>query len=119
MTGTTSAAEGYKVYDFGSVNGTKTTINGGEYGAMYIWSQAHVTINNAVVDRIDCSTITTRNLGMLTIGEGTHVGTIDLTVAGYTKYKPALTILEGASVDEIIYKGISYTQDEWINNNPL
>jgi len=119
MTGTTSQAEGYGVYDFGSVNGSKTTINGGQYGSMYIWSQAHVNINDAKVSKIVCSTITTRNLGMLTISDGTHVGTIELTCAGYKQYKPALTIEEGATVDKIIYKGVTYTQDEWLNNNPL
>ena len=94
-------------------------INGGEYGSVYVWSQAHVNISNADIDRIVCSTITIRNLGMLTIESGTHVGTIDLTVGGWTQYKPALTIEEGAVVDNIIYKGITYTQDEWINNNPI
>lgn len=119
MMGTTSEAEGYEVYDIGFVNRSTGTVNGGKYGSMYIWSQAHVTINDAEVDRIVCSTITTRNLGMLTIGEGTHVGTIDLTTGGYTQYKPALTIEEGAIVDEIIYRGVSYTQEEWLTNNPV
>ena len=119
MMGTTSSAEGYGVYDVGFVNRSVGTVNGGRYGAMYIWSQAHVTITDAEVDNIVCSTITTRNLGMLTIGSGTHVGTIELTTAGYKQYKPALTIEDGATVDEIIYKGISYTQEEWLTNNPV
>lgn len=119
MKGTTSDAEGYEVYDLGTVNGSNVTINGGEYGSVYVWSQAHVNISNADIDRIVCSTITIRNLGMLTIESGTHVGTIDLTVGGWTQYKPALTIEEGAVVDNIIYKGITYTQDEWMNNNPI
>lgn len=119
MVGTTSSVDGYGVYDFGTVNGSKTTINGGKYGSMYIWSQAHVNINNAEVDKIVCSTITTRNLGMLTVSKGTHVGTIELTCAGYKQYKPALTIKNGATVDKIIYKGVTYTQEEWLNNNPL
>lgn len=113
MMGTTSEAEGYEVYDVGFVNRSVGTVNGGKYGSMYIWCQAHVTVTGAEVDRIDCATITTRNLGMLTIGEGTHVGVINLTTGGYKQYKPALTIEEGAVVDEIIYRGVSYTQEEW------
>lgn len=116
MKGTTSTAEGFEVYDLGSVNRSVTDINGGEYGSIYVWSQAHVTINDAEVDKIVSAAITTRNLGMLTIGNGTHVGTIDLTVGGWTQYKPALTIEEGAVVDNIIYNGVTYTQDEWMNN---
>ena len=119
MMGTTSSAEGYQVYDLGFVNRSTGTINGGRYGAIYIWSQAHVTITDAEVDRIVCSAITTRNLGMLTIAEGTHVGTLELTTAGYQQYKPALTIEEGAVVDEIIYRGVRYTQEEWLASNPL
>lgn len=117
MQGTTSVAEGFNVYDIGFVNKSVSTINGGTYGSIYVWSQAHLTINNATVDTIDCATITTRNLGMLTIGAGTHVGTINLTTAGYSQYKPALTIQEGAIVDEIIYNGTTYTQYEW--NSPF
>ena len=119
MMGTTSTAEGYEVYDLGIVNRATGTINGGKYGSIYIWSQAHVRITDAEVDRIVSSAITTRNLGMLTIASGTHVGTIDLTVGGFMRYKPALTIEEGAVVDEIIYKGVSYTQEEWLTDNPL
>jgi len=121
MVGTTSSAEGYLVHDIGFTNGSHTTVNGGQYGAMYVWSQAHVNIYNAEIDTITSAAITTRNLGMLTIGAGTHVGTIDLTVGGYTKYTPAITIEKGAVVDEIIYKGVSYTQQEWIKEwcNPF
>lgn len=119
MMGTTSSAEDYEVYDLGFVNRSVGTVNGGKYGAMYIWSQAHVTITGAEVDRIVCSTITLRNLGMLTISEGTHVGTLVLNASNNSRYKPGITIEEGATVDEIIYRGVSYTQEEWLTNNPL
>ena len=115
MVGTTSSAEGYQVHDIGFTNCSKSTINGGQYGSIYVWSQAHVAIYDAEIDTITSAAITTRNLGMLTIGKGTHVGTIDLTVGGYSQYSPALTIEKGAVVDEIIYKGVSYTQREWDN----
>lgn len=118
MMGTKSEAEGYEVYDVGFVNRSNCAVNGGKYGAMYIWSQAHVTITGAEVDRILCSTITVRNLGMLTIAEGTHVGTLELNASNNKSYKPGITIEEGAIVDEIIYRGVSYTQDEWLAANP-
>lgn len=113
MTGTTNAVEGYQPYDIGFVNGTTTTINGGTYGKAYLWAQAHVTIKDAEVDTIDSGAITTRNLGMLTIGSGTHVGTLNLVPPG--TYLPAITIQEGAVVDKITYKGVTYTQEEWLN----
>lgn len=111
MTGAVSGVEGFTVYDAGFVNGTKTTINGGEYGSIYLWSQAHVTINNAKVGTIDSSAITTKNLGKLTIGAGTIVDVINLVPAG--TYKPALVIEDGAKVGIINYKGNSYTQEQW------
>ena len=117
MTGTTTINEGYKAHDIGFVNKSNSVINGGEYGSIYVWSQAHLTINNASVDNIDCATITTRNLGMLTIGKGSHVKTINLTTGGWEQYEPALTIEEGAIVDKIIYRGKTYSQKEW--NNPF
>lgn len=118
MMGTSSEAKGYEVYDVGFVNRSVGTVNGGKYGSMYIWSQAHVTISNAEVDRIVCSTITVRNLGMLTIASGTHVGTLELNASNSRSYKPGITIEEGAIVDEIIYRGVSYTQEEWLAANP-
>ena len=113
MQGTSTTAEGFNCYDIGFVNKSVSTINGGSYGAVYVWSQAHLNIYDAEIDKIDCSTITTRNLGMLTIGSGTHVGTINLTTGGSTKYSPALTIEEGAVVDQIVFRGKTYTQKQW------
>ena len=111
MTGTTTVSAEHTAYDAGFVNGTTTTINGGEYGSMYIWNQAHVTINGAKVGTIDSAAITTRNLGMLTIGAGTTVDTINLVPGSYT---PALTIEDGATVGTITYNGETYTQAEWL-----
>ena len=115
MVGTTTTADGYIVHDAGFTNGSKVTINGGQYGSLYVWSQSHVTIYDAEIENITSAAITTRNLGLLTIGAGTHVGTIDLTVGGYKQYKPALVIEEGATVDRILYKGVTYTQEQWEN----
>lgn len=112
MTGTTTEKTGYKPYDIGLLNGTKTTIDGGKYGTMYIANQAHVTIRNAQVDSIDCTAISVNNLGKLTIGAGAKIGVINLVPAG--TYNTSLVIEEGAEVGEIIYKGVSYTMEEWM-----
>ena len=110
MTGTATIKDGFKPYDAAFVNGTKTTIDGGEYGTIYLAHQAHVTITNAEVGVIDSCAITTRNLGKLTIGAGAKIGTINLTPGSYT---PALVIEDGAEVGAIVYNGVTYTVAEW------
>lgn len=114
MTGATTDAEGYKPYDASFVNGTKTNIVGGTYGKLYIAHQGKVTITGAEVDSIDSYAIKNKanTLGKLVIGEGAHVGTI--SIYDFGSYKPALTIEEGATVDKIIYNGVTYTQAEWL-----
>lgn len=112
MTGTTTEKDGYKPYDAGFVNGTITTIQGGKYGSIYVAQQGKVRITGAEIETIDSCAITTRNLGNLTIGAGTVVGTIICNPGG--SFKPALYIEEGAVVDKIIYQGVTYTQAEWM-----
>ena len=112
MTGTTNLKDGYKPYDAGFVNGTTTTIYGGQYGKVYLAEQAHVTIDDgAVIDVIDSCAITTRNLGKLTICAGAKVGEINLTPG---KYTPALVIEDGADIGKITYQGVEYTLAEWL-----
>jgi hypothetical protein len=69
------------------------------------------------IDIIDCDAITYNNLGKLTIKAGAKVGTINLTPKG--SYKPALVIEDGAEIGEIIYKGVSYTVEEWKKIDPF
>ena len=52
MTGTTAMIDGAMAVDAGFVNGTTTTVNGGEYGIVYCWSNAKVTIEGAKIDTI-------------------------------------------------------------------
>ena len=111
MTGVTTQKTGYTPYDAGFVNGTKTFIEGGRYGSVYLSHQAHVTITGAVIDSIDSCAITTNNLGKLTLRAGTVVGTIRLTPGGYT---PSIVIEEGAVVGSIIYNNVTYTLEEWL-----
>jgi len=113
MTGTTAFAENSDITtDIGCVNKTNTVVNRGKYGSMYLQAQAHVKLYDTEIGEIYSAAITTSNLGMLTIGAGTHVGTLHLIPPG--KYPYALTIEEGATVDAIVYKGVTYTQEEWL-----
>ena len=98
MTGTITNREGFTAYDAGFVNGTKTCIKGGEYGSIYVWHQAHVTINNAQIDHIRSAAITTSNLGKLTVGAGADIGTICLAP---DTYAPSLVVKNAAVVDII------------------
>jgi len=117
MKGTVALKDGYTAYDASFVNGTKTTIDGGEYGKIYLANQAHVAINDAEIDTIDTYAISAKKLGKLTIGSGTTVGTINVSTPG--SYKPALVIEDGATVGTITYKGVSYTAAEWNAAFPL
>ena len=112
MKGTTSVYDGYTPYDVGLPNATKTTINGGEYGAITLWAQAKAWIYGAEIGQIDSAAITTSGLGKLVIGKDTHVGTINLVPGSFP---PALQIEDGATVDRIVYNGVEYTQDAWLN----
>ena len=111
MKGAKNTSNSHTAYDLGIGNLSVSTINGGEYGSIYLWSHANVTINGAKVDRID-SAANTKGSGMLAIGSGTTVGVINLTDPDYV---PALTIEEGATVGKIVYKGVEYTVEEWNN----
>ncbi|MBE6974050.1 MAG: hypothetical protein E7436_00945 [Ruminococcaceae bacterium] len=101
MTGTTATAfsEGHTIYDAAFVNGTKTTIEGGEYGKIYLANQAHVTIEGAEVGEIDTYAINYKNLGSLTIGNDATVGTITVHPVG--NYSLSVTIKAGAEVGTI------------------
>ncbi len=115
ITGTKSLVEGYTPFDVSFPNATSTVINRGEYGSLHLSNQAKVTINDAEVGEITSGAITASNLGMLKIGPGTHVGTITLVPGSYD---PAIVIEEGATVDQIIYNGTTYTQAEWMELHP-
>ena len=54
--------------------------------------------------------ITTNNLGKLTISAGTTVDTIKLVPGSY---KPSLVIEDGATVGKIIYNGNTYNVEQW------
>ncbi len=112
MTGVTTEKDGYKPYDAAFINTTKTVIQGGEYGSIYVANQAHVRITDAKVDTIDSCALTYAGKGNLTIGAGAVVGTI--TCNPGSKYSPALYIEEGAMVERIIYNGVTYTQEQWL-----
>lgn len=109
MTGTTAIKPNATAYDAGFPNDTTTTINGGEYGKIYLWRRATVTIKDAEIDQIDSCAA---GDAMLTIDAGTHVKTINVMPL-LTTDTPQLTIKEGATVDEIIYNDVTFTSESW------
>lgn len=115
MKGTTSADTAANVYDAGFPNNSNTTINGGEYGALYAWAASHVAIYGATVGSIDMRTLNGK--GSMVIGAGTTVDTITIIKVG--SYKPSLVIMPGANVGTIHYNSRAYTMEEWVTENPL
>lgn len=113
MKGTTAGNSAATAYDAAFSNSTKTTIDGGEYGKIYVYEHAHVTIKDAKVDVIDSYAMVHKGWGKLVIGEGAEVGTINLNRC--SGYDCTLTIEEGAKVGTIIYDDETYTQDTWVN----
>ena len=133
MVGTTTNHVGYTPYDAGFVNGTTTLIEGGRYGTIYMSHQAHVTLNDVEVDKVDTFAIISgsKALGSLTVSTGAKVGTINVLSGGYKPsfkvkagaevgtivyngaYESLIVIEEGAIVGEIISNGVSYTLEEW------
>lgn len=125
------------VYDLAIVNGADVKINGGKIGSMYLWNQAKVALYDVQVDSIDTAAISTRNYGSLIIGKGTTVDEIKvvqthnslppiLTVESGAivetldlsdvKLKNSIKIEEGATVNNIVANGVTYTSiDEWKN----
>jgi hypothetical protein len=112
MTGATANDPSAMAVDAGFVNGTTTVVKGGEYGTIYCWSHAVVTIDDAEVDTLYVAPIK----GTVTIEAGTHVGTINVaygTSAPSAARLAKLVIEDGATVDEIVFEGNTYSVTEW------
>lgn len=112
MTGTTALDTTANAYDIGLPNSTHTTINGGEYGKLYSWAQAHVAIYGAKIGTIDSCALAYNNMGSMVIGAGTTVDTINVFKTG--SYACRLIIDPGANVGTINYNGNSYTMAQWL-----
>lgn len=138
MKGTTTVSDTYfdgtkhdfTPVDVGIPNECDAVFNGGEYGTMFFWEHAVVTLNNVKADRIISLTCNSTNHSQLTIAAGTKIGVLDCVQP--PKYGSRLTIEEGASVDElnlvsssfksmsiapgtvkkITYNGVEYTLEE-------
>lgn len=114
MTGTTNMVAGALPIDAAFVNSTTTTVNGGEYGVVYCYEHANVTIDGAEIDTIYVSPIK----GNVTIKAGT---VIDKLVVDYgtsagnvTKARLEKLVIEnGTTINEIVYAGNTYTIDTW------
>ena len=121
MIGTTSLHEGYKAYDAGFVNGTTTTLKGGKYGSVYCSHQSKVIIEaDTDIDILDCYTFknSSKEWGKLTVKAGAKIGTLTLHPYG-SSYVTSVVIEDGAEIGEIIYKGVSYTVEEWKKIDPF
>lgn len=138
MKGTTTVSDTYfdgtkhdfTPVDVGIPNECDAVFNGGEYGTMFFWEHAVVTLNNVKADRIISLTCNSTNHSQLTVAAGTKIGVLDCVQP--PKYGSRLTIEEGASVDElnlvsssfksmsiapgtvkkITYNGVEYTLEE-------
>lgn len=114
MTGTTAVQDGAMPVDLGCVNDTTTVINNGEYGTIYCWSHAVVTIEGAEIDTLQVSPIK----GTVTVKAGTTVDTINVAYGtsdnNVTKARlEKLVIEDGATVGAIVFRGTTYTVAEW------
>lgn len=116
MTGAKSLDDAIIPVDAGFVNDTTTIVNGGEYGTIYCWSKAIVTIDRAKVDTIYVAP--NANKGIVTIKAGTTIDTIqvDYGTNDNTVNKARLEridIEDGATVGKIVFREKSYTVSEW------
>ena len=98
----------WPVYDLVAVNYSKTTINGGKIGSLYIWNQAEVVIENGaeVESLVVRGDMNTKKYGV-TIKAGTTVDIIDLS-AITNNQKVNITIEAGAKVGKIVANGVEY-----------
>ena len=115
MTGTTNMVDGAMPVDASFVNSTTTVVNGGEYGVVYCFEHAYVTLDGAKIDTLRVSPIK----GNVTVKAGTEVEKLIVdygTSAGNVTQARLqnLVIEDGATVNEIVYAGNTYTVDAWI-----
>lgn len=114
MTGTTNMVDGAMPVDAVFVNSTTTTVNRGEYGVAYCYEHTNVTFDEAKIGTLYVSPIK----GTVTIKAGTVIdklvvdyGTSDGNVTKARLEK--LVIEDGAVVDAIVFRGVTYSVAEW------
>ena len=144
MTGTEALLDGYTAYDASFVNGTDTTIDGGEYGSIYMANQAAVTIKDAKVSLIhgNGTGIVSRNTGAklelqagakvdkievsaynntytlndsIIVRAGAEVDTLVLNMRNCTK-KTILNVEDGAKINHSIIDGVEVDYNTWKNS---
>ena len=101
-------------YDCAIVNSVNATIDGGEYGKLYLYEHAKTTIKGDV----KINTLTTATIaiggGYLKIEGGTIEKIVVVPVSG-DKYAPKIEIGAGATVKEIDFNGTKTTG--FVNNS--
>lgn len=119
MTGTTAVQDDTIPVDLGcgqawsgytddDDNKISTTINGGEYGTVYCWSHAIVTVNGAKVDTLYASPIN----GTVTVKAGTEIDTLNIaygTSAASAARLAKLVIEDGATIGKIVFSDKDHT----------
>ncbi len=114
ITGTvTKAGDEYTPYDICFVNQSTGIARNCEFGSIYVFTQANVTLDNVKADKITTAAATHVSRAALVIKSGCEIGSIEITC--YSHRTPALTIEEGASVGSITFNGVTYTQAQWAN----
>ena len=106
MTGATAITDGAIAVDAGFVNDTTTVVNGGEYGTIYAWSHAVVTLDGAKVDTLYTAPIK----GTVTIKAGTSIDTLNIaygTSAASAARLAKLTIEDGATIGKIVFSDVN------------
>lgn len=114
MTGTTTVATTHydgNEYDFipvdlGVRNESDAVINGGEYGTIFAWTHAVVTLNGPTIGTLYCGTCDSTNHSQMTINAGT---TIDKIIcceprkpyANLPEYSTRMTIRKGAKIGSL------------------
>lgn len=114
MTGTTNMVNERMPVDAVFTNSTTTLVNRGEYGVVYCYEHAKVTLDDANVDTLYVAPIK----GQVTVMAGTRIKTLNVDYGALPQYATKanlqkLVIEDGAMVDAIVFNGSTYTVAEW------
>lgn len=91
--------------DIGVRNESEAVFNGGEYGSMFAWTHAIVTLNNVTIDTLYCGTCDSTKHSWMTIGSGTKIDKVICCEPrcpyGTLEYSTTMTIKSGAKVGSL------------------
>ncbi len=111
MNGTTSTESVDDVYDIAFVNNSNGTINGGEYGSIYAYTHASLTIKNAKIEKLTTG-ISSANAAKKLCLKNTSVKTLVFNCSD--SYMPTFDFDENTTVEEVIWRGVTYTWADFL-----